>query len=260
MNETRQAEAQHNALYVGTVRHARYRPKKHRFAYRVFSAFLDVDDIDAGRLGLKLLSVDRFNLFSFKKRDHGAKDGSKLRPFIEGLLAEAGLKAPTRIAILCYPRMFGFAFNPLTVYYCFDGQSVSAMVYEVRNTFGDDHIYVVPLTAGHAETPLLHERDKLMHVSPFIGMQARYHFSAAAPAETLRLVIRETQDAAPLLVASFAGTRKPLNDRHLLAAFLTHPLMTVKVLVAIHWEAARLFLKGVPFFRRPEPPQRRHSF
>lgn len=248
------------ALYVGTVRHARYRPRRHRFSYRVFSAFLDVDAIDNDRLGLKLLSVDRFNLFSIKKRDHGAKDGSALRPFIEKLLAEAGLAAPDRIAVLCYPRMFGFAFNPLTVFYCFSGDAVSAMIYEVRNTFGDDHIYVVPLGAVSAETPILHERDKLMHVSPFIGMQARYHFSAAAPDETLRLVIRETQDDAPLLVASFAGIRKPLSDRQLLGAFITHPLMTVKVVVAIHWEAARLFVKGVPFFRRPEPPQRRHSF
>ena len=106
---------------------------------------------------------------------------------------------------------------------------------------------------------VLHERDKLMHVSPFIGMQARYHFSTARPDERLRLVIRETQDNAPLLVASFVGRRVALNDAQLLRAFFTHPLMTVKVLVAIHYEAAKLFLKGVPFIRRPEPPQRRHS-
>ena len=154
-----------NALYIGEVRHARYRPRTHRFTYRVFSAFLNVDDIDNNRLGLKLLSVDRFNLFSIRRRDHGPKDGAPLRPFIESLLAEAGLQAPEAIHILCYPRMFGFAFNPLTVYYCRSHGKVTAMVYEVRNTFGDDHIYVVPLNGANADRPLLHNRDKLMHVS-----------------------------------------------------------------------------------------------
>ena len=248
-----------NALYVGQVRHARYRPKRHRFAYRVFSALLNVDDVDSGRLGMKLFSVNRFNLFSIRHRDHGAKDGSPLRPFIEGLLAEAKIEKPDDIFILCYPRMLGFAFNPLTVYYCLHDGAVSAMVYEVRNTFGDDHIYVVPLANQDKETLVLHERNKLMHVSPFIGMQARYHFSTAKPEDTLRLVIRETQDDAPLLVASFFGHRRPLSDAQLMRAYLTHPLMTIKVLVAIHYEAAKLFLKGVPFIRRPDAPQRRHS-
>lgn len=253
------AQGLENALYVGHVRHARYQPKRHRFSYRVFSALLDVDAIDADTLGLKLLSIDHFNLFSVRRRDHGAKDGSPLRPFIESLLAEAHIAAPDSIHILCYPRMFGFAFNPLTVYYCLKDGSVSAMVYEVRNTFGDDHIYIVPLAEQTSETPILHERDKLMHVSPFIGMQARYHFSAPLPDADLRLVIRETQADEPLLVASFVARRKMLTDRQLVKAFLTHPLMTVKVLVAIHYEAAKLFLKGVPFVRRPAPPQSRHS-
>jgi DUF1365 family protein len=248
-----------NALYIGEVRHARYRPKKHRFAYRVFSALLDVDDIDSGTLGLKLFSVNRFNLFSIRRRDHGPKDGSALRPFIEGLLSEANIAKPEAIHILCYPRMLGFAFNPLTVYYCLSDDQVTAMVYEVRNTFGDDHIYVVPLAGKSDETLVLHERDKLMHVSPFIGMQARYHFSTARPDDTLRLVIRETQDDKPLLVASFFGHRTPLSDASLVRAFFTHPLMTVKVLVAIHYEAAKIFMKGVPFIKRPDPPQRRHS-
>lgn len=248
-----------NALYVGEVRHARYRPRAHRFTYRVFSAFVDIDDLDTDALGLKLLSVDKFNLFSIRRRDHGAKDGSALRPFIESLLAEVGLGAPERIHILCYPRMFGFAFNPLTVYYCRSNNKLTAMVYEVRNTFGDDHIYVVPFRGDHKDKPLLHVRDKLMHVSPFIGMQATYHFSAEAPDEQLRLVIRETQDNAPLLVASFVGARRALTDATLFKAFLRHPLMTVKVLVAIHYEAGKLFIKGVPFIKRPEPPQSRHS-
>lgn len=252
-------QARGNAIYFGEVRHARYRPRTHRFRYRVFSTLLNVDDIDTGSLGLRLISVDRLNLFSVRTKDHGAKDGSKIRPFIEKLLAEAGVDTPDNIEILCYPRMFGFAFNPLTVYYCARGNEITAMVYEVRNTFGDDHIYVVPLSGQNKDTLHLHCRDKLMHVSPFIGMQANYQFSTARPDDDLRLVIRETQNDLPLLVASFVGKRQALSDRSLAVAFLAHPLMTVKVLVAIHFEAAKLFLKGVPFFKRPKPPQRRHS-
>ena len=249
-----------NALYVGEVRHARYRPRTHRFTYRVFSAFLNVDDIDAKHLNLKLLSIDRFNLFSIRRRDHGPKDGSPLRPFIDGLLAEAGLQAPESIHILCYPRMFGFAFNPLTVYYCRNGSAVTAMVYEVRNTFGDDHIYVVPVGARGNETSLSHAREKQMHVSPFIDMHATYHFSAPLPDDNLRLVIRETQNNAPLLIASFAGHRRPLTSRQLLRAFFAYPMMTLKVVAAIHFEAGRLFLKNVPFISQPAPPADRVSY
>lgn len=250
---------QSNALYVGAVRHARYQPKTHRFGYRVFSAYLNVDELDANQLGLKLLSVNRWNLFSVRARDHGARDGTNLRPFLDSLLAETGLGSPDEIYILCYPRMFGFAFNPLTVYYCFEGDQISAMIYEVRNTFGDDHTYVVPLKGQSRDTLTLHCRDKRLHVSPFMEMEARYHFSTAAPNDSLRMVIRETQDDKPLLVASFHGQKQPLTDGALIRAFLTHPLMTVKVVVAIHYEAAKIFFKGVPFIKRPEPPESRHS-
>lgn len=255
----RAPSGQANALYVGAVRHARYQPKTHRFGYRVFSAYLNVDDLDNHRLGLKLLSVNRWNLFCVRTRDHGPQDGSKLKPYLNALLAEAKTRPADEIYILCYPRMFGFAFNPLTVYYCFEGGQISAMIYEVRNTFGDDHTYVVPLHGQSRDTLTLHCRDKRLHVSPFMGMQARYHFSTAAPNERLRMVIRETQDDKPLLVASFSGQKKPLTDGALLHAFLTHPLMTVKVIVAIHYEAAKIFLKGVPFIKRPEPPTQKHS-
>lgn len=251
---------QASALYVGAVRHARYQPKTHRFGYRVFSAYLNVDDLDGDRLGLKLLSVNRWNLFSLRLRDHGARDGTHLRPFLNGLLGEAKISPPDEIYVLCYPRMFGFAFNPLTVYYCYEGGQISAMIYEVRNTFGDDHTYVVPLKGQSRDTLTLHCRDKRLHVSPFMEMKARYHFSTAAPHEDLRMVIRETQDDKPLLVASFFGKKRPLTDASLLKAFLTHPLMTVKVVVAIHYEAAKIFLKGVPFVKRPEPPKQRHSW
>ncbi len=252
----------HNHLYFGQVRHARYQPKPHRLTYRVFSALLDVDDIDAGRLGktCRWFSLNRFNLFSFYTKDHGAKDASPLRPFIDQLLAEKALAAPQQILMMCYPRILGYAFNPITVYYClYDGQ-IGAMVYEVRNTFGEDHIYVACLQESDAETAVLHSRDKVFHVSPFIGMTAQYHFSTSLPAEELRLVIRETEQGAPLLVASFIGQRQPFNDATLVKAFFKYPLMTVKVMLAIHYEAVKLVFKGVGLAKRPKKPQNRISY
>lgn len=247
-----------NSLYFGQVRHARYQPRAHRFTYRVFSALLDVDRLDAGEKPCRLFSIDQFNLFAFYRRDHGPKDGSKLRPFIEELLRDHQHAAPEQIMILCYPRLLGYVFNPLTVYYCLRDGQITALVYEVRNTFGDDHIYVVP--CNNATPALGHSRDKLMHVSPFIGMAATYHFSTSHPDDKLRLVIRETEEQKPLLVASFIGTRKAMTGRNLFAAFFRYPLMTMKIVAAIHFEAARLFLKGVPVFRRPAAPNNRISY
>lgn len=251
-----------NHLYFGQVRHARYKPKPHRLNYRVFSALFDVDDIDAGTLGqeLRWFSLNRFNLFSFYLKDHGAKDTSPLRPFINKLLAEKSLTSPDKILMMCYPRILGYAFNPITVYYCLYGENIGAMVYEVRNTFGEDHIYVACLKENSTETAGLHSRDKVFHVSPFIGMTAQYHFSTAVPDEKLRLVIRETEQQAPLLVASFVGQRQPFTDATLVKAFFKYPLMTVKVMLAIHYEAVKLIFKGVGLAKRPKKPQNRISY
>ena len=254
--------SEQNHLYFGQVRHARYQPKPHRLNYKVFSALFDVDDIDAGTLGQKLrwFSLNRFNLFSFHVKDHGAKDASPLRPFIDQLLAEKTLAAPDKILMLCYPRILGYAFNPITVYYCLYGERIGAMVYEVRNTFGEDHIYVACLKENTKETAVLHSRDKVFHVSPFIGMAAQYHFSTALPDQQLRLVIRETEQQAPLLVASFVGQRRSFDDATLLKAFFQYPLMTVKVMLAIHYEAVKLIFKGVGLAKRPKRPQNRISY
>ena len=251
-----------SCLYFGRVRHARYQPKQHRFTYRVFSALLDVDAIDDASLdkNLRWFSLNRFNLFSFFTKDHGAKDASPLRPFIEAMLGEKGLAPPDQMMMMCYPRILGFAFNPITVYYCLYDGKIGAMVYEVRNTFGEDHIYVACLDENTAETPNLHCRDKLFHVSPFIGMEAQYAFSTQVPDAQLRLVIRETQNQLPLLLASFVGQRRPLSNHTLLRAFFQYPLMTVKVLFAIHYEAGKLIFKGVRLSKRPKAPKNRVSY
>lgn len=250
-------QPQRSCLYAGRVMHARFRPVRHRFVYRVFSILLDIDELpDLGRR-LRLFSHNRRNLFSFHDCDHGPKDGTALRPWIERELRRAGIDiAGGSVRLLCFPRILGYVFNPLSVWFCHhaDGR-LAAVLYEVRNTFGEAHNYLFAVDrARDPAQPLRHGCRKEFHVSPFIGMAARYRFRVHEPSDRLRLVIRQDVAEGENLVATHSGTRTPLNDRRLLGLFLTYPLMTAKVIAAIHWEAARLWLKGARYHARPKPP------
>ncbi|MGD1934530.1 MAG: DUF1365 domain-containing protein [Candidatus Phaeomarinobacter sp.] len=240
-------------LYFGRVIHARSRPRQHRFAYKVFSMLVDIDRLEDVGHTSRVFSLDRFNLFSFFRRDHGPRDGSSLRDHINQLMADAGLPLPERVKLLCYPRILGYVFNPLSVYYCYDADGrMLALVYQVHNTFGDVHSYVAPVTDAEQKGRVVHQsRDKNLHVSPFVGMSARYHFALDDPKDTIGIRIRETDEDGPFLLATFDGTARSFSTRSLLTAFVRYPLMTLKIMGAIHFEALRLWLKGVPFFSSP---------
>ena len=228
-----------SAIYVGQVVHQRHKPKKHRLRYRVFSVLIDLDDLP--RLdGLRLFSHNRFALFSFRDSDHG--HGMDPRVWATEQLHNAGLPAPARIRLLCYPRILGYVFNPLSVWFCDDanGEPI-ATIYEVHNTFGERHTYVLGAKVEQAV-------DKAFYVSPFIGPNCRYQFRTMAPAERVRIAINELEDDEPLLYAAFSGERHEFTDATLLKLFFTHPLMTLKVTAAIHWEAIRLVAKGIKFY------------
>lgn len=238
------------ALYVGRVMHARFRPFKHRFTYRIFSLWLDIDRIGETASKGWAFGYNRLGLLSFHDKDHGRMDGSPLRQWVEETLAAAGLELNGgSVWLLCFPRILGFVFNPISLYFCFDqDERLAAMIYEVHNTFGERHAYVVPVTPAPAGTTFDHIADKAFHVSPFIGMSARYHFSVAVPDERLVFTIRETVPEGPQLLASQWGVRKPLTTSSLLGAFFTHPLMTLKVVAGIHWEALWLWAKGARYY------------
>ncbi|MEQ8814774.1 MAG: DUF1365 domain-containing protein [Thalassobaculum sp.] len=247
-----------SALYVGHVMHARLGAHRHRFRYRVVSLLLDLDELEAVDRRLATFSVDRANLFSFHARDHGARDGSALRPWIEARFADAGRPLDGgRILALCFPRVLGYAFNPLTVYwgYAPDGR-LAGVLYEVKNTFGDQHGYLIPAARDRVPgTPLIQAADKCFHVSPFLPVEGGYRFRLDEPGERLRVLIRLVgPDGADRLIATQTGVRRPLTDARLLASLASHPWNTVKVTAGIHWEALRLWLKGAPFHTRPEPP------
>ncbi len=245
------------SLYPGKVMHHRMKPAVHRFAYRVFSTLIDVDRLgEAGRAS-RLFSVGRFNLLSFHPADHGPRDGTSLGDYVRRIFAREGVDLDGgRVLLLSYPRLLGFAFNPLSVYYAYDRRGVLAgIVYEVRNTFGEHHSYVAPVMPGMAsEAGIRQERDKVFYVSPFMEMTHRYHFRLAPPGDTVAVRILETDSEGPTLAATFHGEKRPLTSAGILRVVLPMPLMTLKVVAGIHWEALKLWLKGLKLQPRPAPP------
>jgi DUF1365 family protein len=244
-----------SALYLGKVVHQRHRPRAHRLEYRVFSLLLDLDELDRLDESLRLFGHNRRALFSLLDRDHGPGDGSDLAAHVRRHLAEAGIAdADGPIRLLCYPRVLGYVFNPLSVFYCHDrGGRLRAMIYEVTNTHGERHSYVIPIQPDGSS--VRHACDKAMFVSPFLPMDCQYRFHINRPAERLHLFIHQTHGGEPILDAWFSGERRPLTDRELFKAALGVPLLTLKVTLGIHWEALKLWRKGLPVFRHTPVPK-----
>jgi len=171
-------------------------------------------------------------------------------------LQNAGYALPGgAVRMLCYPRMFGYVFNPLSVYYCYDADGVlRVLLYEVSNTFGQRHSYLIPVSED--QTQIIRQScRKDFYVSPFIDTAGAYEFRLSLPKESLTLLINHHDAEGLLLKASFSGQAVALTDRTLIALMWKYPLMTVKVIAGIHWEALKLWKKGLHFFRRPQPPQ-----
>jgi len=243
------------ALYVGDVMHARLKPMGHRFSYRVMSLLIDLDRLADANRQSPLFGVNRAALYSFHEADHGRRDGSSLRAYAQRCAAERGIDLMGgRVLLLCYPRLLGYTFNPLSVYFCYraDGE-LALLIYEVRNTFGDIHPYALPVLSGEiSDAGVRQQQDKLFYVSPFIEMAMRYHFHVLPPEERVKLRIMETDREGPLLAATFNGHRRALNTKELRRALFAFPLVTLKIMAAIHWEALRLWLKGARLVPRKD--------
>jgi len=251
---TAEIEGDAAALYVGDVMHARLKPVGHRFSYRVMSLLIDLDRLGVADRQTPLFGVNRRTLYSFHEADHGERDGSSLRRYAQRCAAVHGIDLTGgRVLLLCYPRMLGYAFNPLSVYFCYRASGeLALLIYEVRNTFGDIHPYVLPVESGDVSAAgIRQQHDKRFYVSPFIEMAMRYHFRVLPPKERIKLRILETDSEGPLLSATFNGHRRALTTRELLRSFFALPVVTVKIIAAIHWEALRLWLKGVRLVPRP---------
>lgn len=245
-----------SALYRGQVMHRRLRPKAHRLMYRVFWLLLDLAEVDRLDRRLRLFSLNRFNLLSFHECDHGDGSGAALRPQIEAWLNRAAIDvAGGPIRLLTMPRILGYVFNPISIYYCHqaDGR-LAAVVYEVTSTFGVRHVYVIPVPAVDQAAGLIRQgAAKALYVSPFMGMEMDYAFRGHAPGPRLDMTIDGLDTQGLLITAALSAERRPLEDRELLSATAAMPLMTLKVMASIHWEALKLWSKGIGLTRQPPP-------
>ncbi len=252
-NQTRTGPAL--LLYNGKVMHARMKPVQHRFTYGVCSILIDIDRLEAARRQSPLFSVNRWNLVSFRERDHGKRDGASLRAFVNASLAAVGMAAPERVELLCYPSVLGFTFNPLSVYFCYDAGVVTSLIYQVSNTFGESHCYVEPVMPGQSsESGIRQDREKSFYVSPFLEMAMTYHFRIKPPQEEVAIRILETDSDGPILSATFHGNRQVATTGSLLLAVAKTAGIAWKVMVGIHFEALRLWLKGLKLQDRPHKP------
>lgn len=245
-----------SAIYHGQVVHTRFRPVHHRLQHRLMWLLLDLDELPMLARRLRLFSLNRFNLVDFRDRDHGDGSSVPLRAQVEKALAGAGLEPDGgAIRVLCMPRVLGTVFNPLSVFFCHraDGR-LRAMLYEVNNTFGDRHSYLIPIAGDAAHQSVLRQScAKQLHVSPFMDMAMTYHFRVTPPGGRAVVAIEGRDAEGPMIAAVFAGRRHDLTDANLLRACATRPLLGVQVLGAIHWEALKLWRKGVRWRARPQP-------
>ena len=241
-------------LYLGEVVHRRLRPRTHRLRYRVFWMLLDLNELGEAEGRFRLFSHNRFNLLGFHDADHGDGSTTPLRVQVTRLLHREGVDIGSgAIRLLTMPRVLGYVFNPISLYYCHrpDG-GLAAMIYEVTSTFRERRAYVLPVAAADGREGRIDQRAaKGLYVSPFMDMDMRYAFRGTVPDENLGLAIDGLDREGLLIATAMRGRRRPLSDRAILAATAATPLLTIKVVVAIHWEALKLWLKGVPLTRKP---------
>ena len=236
-------------IYDGKVIHRRFKPKEHYFKYNVFSLLIDIDELEIIENKIKIFSYNKFNIISFFDKDHGPRDGTSVKEWVINNLKDIGIENhKIQIKILCYPRIFGYVFNPLSVFFIYDESSrLIAILYEVKNTFGEQHTYVFKT---EDKKVIINDCTKKFHVSPFIEMECHYYFRVLKPSDKISVIIDQKDKDGKLLYASQDGKASELNEKNLLTSYISHPLMTFKIIAAIHYEALKLWLKGIKIIKR----------
>ena len=238
-----------SSIYNGTVVHKRFKPKIHFFKYQVFSLLIDLSELKILDQKISFFSYNSFNLISFFDKDHGDRDGSSLIEWVKKNLKENKIISENiKIKLLCYPRIFGYVFNPLSVFYVYDkNEELISILYEVKNTFGEQHTYIFKVENNNL---LQHNCEKKFHVSPFIEMDCNYFFRILKPTEKISVIIDQYQSNEKILYASQDGIRRDFTSSELIRSYLKHPLMTFKIIIAIHFEAFKLWSKGIRYIQK----------
>ena len=239
-----------SSIYDGQVIHKRFRPKKHFFRYKVFSFLIDLSELYQLEKELTLFSYNKFNVLSFYDIDHGPRDGSSLIDWVKENMTKNNINTDgITIILLCYPRIWGYVFNPLSVFFVYDKNSnLVSILYEVKNTFNEQHTYIFKLQK--TEKLIEHSCRKKFHVSPFIEMNCTYYFKIAKPGEKISVYIDQYDNENKLLVALQEGIKVILNNKNLIKVFFSHPMMSFKIILAIHFEAFKLWIKRVKFVKK----------
>ena len=237
-----------SCIYNGTVKHQRFKPIEHSLNYRTFSILLDLDEIENLAKKISIFSLNKFNIFSFYNCDHGERDGSSLKNWVQKNIKKFNISNNiTKIKLLCYPRVFGYVFNPLSIFYCYENNDLKAIFYEVKNTFNEQHTYIFKIKDNEK---IEQKCRKKFYVSPFMDMETYYNFKLLNPSEKLSIFIRQTNGEETVLTATQTGDKKEFSFKQLLINFFKYPLMTMKIISSIHYEAFFLWKKGAVYRKR----------
>ena len=237
-----------SCIYNGEVNHTRFKPVKHFLNYKTFSLFIDLDEIEQLDKSISIFSHNKLNIFSFYNKDHGDRDGNCLKKWVISNLKKYKIEGNiSKIKILCYPRIFGYVFNPLSIFYCYENDKLKSIFYEVKNTFNEQHTYIFKIKDGEE---IKQKCKKKFYVSPFMDMETFYNFKLIDPNQRLSVMIKQTDAEGTVLTATQTGDKKEFNFKQLLINFFRYPLMTLKIISSIHFEALLLWKKGAIYRKR----------
>ena len=237
-----------SCIYNGEVTHTRFKPVRHFLKYKTFSLLIDLDEINILDKSIGIFSHNKFNIFSFYDKDHGDRDGGNLKDWVISNLKKFQIKENiTNIKVLCYPRILGYVFNPLSIFYCYEKDKLVAIFYEVKNTFNEQHTYIFKIKNNEE---IIQKCRKKFYVSPFMDMETYYNFKLLNPNDKLSVFIKQTDADGTILTATQTGDKKEFSYKQLAINFLKYPLMTIKIISSIHYEALLLWKKGAIYRKR----------
>ena len=237
-----------SCIYNGEVTHTRFKPVRHFLKYKTFSLLIDLDEINLLDKSIGIFSHNKFNIFSFYDKDHGDRDGGNLKDWVISNLKKFQIKEKiTNIKVLCYPRILGYVFNPLSIFYCYEKDKLVAIFYEVKNTFNEQHTYIFKIKNNEE---IIQKCRKKFYVSPFMDMETFYNFKLLNPKDKLSVFIKQTDADGTILTATQTGDKKEFSFKQLAINFIKYPLMTIKIIGSIHYEALLLWRKGAIYRKR----------